>query len=92
MPHDDTERIPTQSTQELPRTTAIRHTRRIIFAMIGFTAIVAGVIGFAVPVLPGFVLILAGLAILAREFVWARKLQWRLRDRLKKLKKGRANR
>lgn len=90
MASDDTDAIPRHPTQELPRTTAIRQTRRIVFAIIGFAAIVAGVIGFAVPVLPGIVLILAGLALLAREFVWARKLQWKLKNHLKSMrgKKG----
>lgn len=90
MASDDTGRIPRDPTEELPRTVAMKHTRRVVLSVVGFVAIVAGVIGFAVPILPGIVLILAGLAVLAREFVWARKLQWKLKDKLKRLTKRRS--
>jgi uncharacterized protein (TIGR02611 family) len=52
---------------------------RLIILVIGGTVLVVGV---AMIVLPGpaFVVIPAGLAILATEFVWARRLLVRVRD------------
>ncbi len=59
---------------------ALRHTKRVIVSVIGFTVLV---IGIAMIVLPGpaIVVIPIGLAILATEFVWAERL-------LKKVKSG----
>ena len=42
----------------------------------------AGLLGLALPILPGWIFVIPGLMILAREFVWARRvLQW-LKDRM----------
>ena len=51
----------------------LRAAKRIVTAVIGFTVLL---LGAAMTVLPGpaIVVIPAGLAILATEFVWARKL------------------
>lgn len=59
---------------------ALRHTKRVIISVVGFTVLF---IGIAMIVLPGpaFIVIPLGLAILAGEFVWAKKL-------LKKVKAG----
>ena len=40
----------------------------------GIVVTLTGVAGLALPVIPGWALIFAGLAILATEFVWARTL------------------
>jgi uncharacterized protein (TIGR02611 family) len=46
-----------------------------IVAVIGGTVLVlAGIIGLFLPVVPGWLMIIPGLAILATEFVWARRL------------------
>lgn len=60
-----------------PRIGTLRQARRVIRIVIGFTVLLVGV---AMIVLPGpaIVVIPAGLAILATEFVWARKLLARL--------------
>ena len=52
--------------------TGLRHARRVIVAVLGGTVLL---IGIALLVLPGpaFVVIPLGLAILATEFVWARR-------------------
>jgi len=52
---------------------SIRHARRVVVFLIGSTVILIGV---AMMVLPGpaFIVIPTGLAILATEFLWARKL------------------
>lgn len=61
----------------------LRQIRRIIVAVIGFTVLL---IGIALLVLPGpaFVVIPLGLAILATEFVWARKLLKKVKDKIAK--------
>jgi tellurite resistance protein TerC len=60
--------------------TALRHARRLAILVIGLTVVA---IGTAMIVLPGpaVVVIPIGLAILATEFVWARRLLDNLKDR-----------
>ncbi len=62
---------------------SLQQARRVIKVVIGFTVLL---IGLAMTVLPGpaIVVIPAGLAILATEFLWARRL-------LEKLKQGATN-
>jgi tellurite resistance protein TerC len=62
---------------------ALRHARRLIVLVVGTTVVL---IGIAMLVLPGpaLVVIPAGLAILATEFVWARQMLQHLRDRAQK--------
>ncbi len=57
----------------------LRQARRLIVLVIGLTVLA---IGLALIVLPGpaFVVIPIGLAILATEFVWARRLLQHLKD------------
>lgn len=43
-------------------------------SMFGAVLLVVGLAGLIIPVVPGWLLILPGLAILAGEFVWARRL------------------
>ena len=64
----------------------IRRIKRVFVAIIGFTVLLAGI---AMMVLPGpaILVIPLGLAILATEFVWARSLLKRLKDKLPKIKK-----
>jgi tellurite resistance protein TerC len=56
----------------------LRQARRVIIAVIGFTVLLVGV---ALLVLPGpaFLVIPAGLAILAIEFAWARRWLQRIK-------------
>ncbi|MCL4539290.1 MAG: PGPGW domain-containing protein [Bacteroidetes bacterium] len=61
----------------------IRQIRRIIVAVVGFTLLFIGV---AMLVLPGpaIIVIPAALAILATEFVWARRLLDSVKGRFRK--------
>jgi tellurite resistance protein TerC len=63
---------------------AIRLARKIVVAVIGGTVLL---LGLALIVLPGpaFVVIPLGLAILASEFLWARRLLRRVQDGATKL-------
>ena len=44
--------------------------------------VTAGLVGLALPILPGWVWLIPGLMVLAREFVWARRLLAWLKARL----------
>jgi tellurite resistance protein TerC len=59
----------------------VRKAKRLITAVIGFTVLIAG---FAMIVLPGpaVLVIPAGLAILASEFAWAKRLLKKAREKL----------
>jgi uncharacterized protein (TIGR02611 family) len=59
--------------------------KKLIIALVGFTVLI---IGLALIVLPGpaILVIPAGLAILSIEFVWARNLLKRMREKLNKNK------
>jgi tellurite resistance protein TerC len=60
--------------------------RRLIIIVAGFTVLIVGV---AMIVLPGpaVVVIPLGLAILATEFIWARTLLTKLKERVLRMKK-----
>lgn len=55
---------------------------RLLRTSTGGFLVVMGLIGLFVPVMPGWLLIIPGLALLAREFVWARRLLDRARKQL----------
>jgi uncharacterized protein (TIGR02611 family) len=63
----------------------------VLIAAIGSVVLVAGLIGLALPLVPGWVLIFAGLAILAGEFVWARRILDSSRHRIERLRNGGKN-
>jgi hypothetical protein len=56
----------------------IQHAKRIIVAVIGVTVLLAGVFMIVLPG-PAVIVIPAGLAILASEFVWARRLMGKVK-------------
>lgn len=62
---------------------SIKQVKRLIVAAIGFTVLL---IGIAMIIMPGpaFIIIPVGLAILATEFIWARKSLIRVKSKLKK--------
>lgn len=61
--------------------------RRLVIIVIGFTILAVGI---AMIVLPGpaVVVIPVGLAVLATEFIWARKLLGAARERIGRMRKG----
>lgn len=61
----------------------LKQVKRLVVIVIGFTMLAAGM---AMIVLPGpaFVFIPAGLAVLATEFLWARKLLQKVKDKLRR--------
>jgi uncharacterized protein (TIGR02611 family) len=65
----------------------VRQAKRVIIAVVGVTVLL---IGIAMIVLPGpaFIVIPLGLAILAVEFAWARRLLNKVKTKLQKAKGG----
>jgi len=65
----------------------LKKVRRLIIGVVGFTILL---IGIALLVLPGpaFIVIPIGLAILATEFVWAKKLLKKVKDQIKRATKN----
>jgi len=61
--------------------TTLKQAKRLIVAVVGFTVLLVGV---AMIVLPGpaFIVIPLGLAILATEFVWARNLLKKIKEKI----------
>lgn len=62
-----------------PIITSIQQARRLIKIVIGFTILLGGLIMMITPG-PGIATIIGGLAILATEFVWARRLMKRFKE------------
>lgn len=59
----------------------LRQARRLVIAVIGGTVLLIGIVMIIPPIPgPGIVVIPAGLAILAIEFVWARRLLRRFKE------------
>jgi uncharacterized protein (TIGR02611 family) len=50
-----------------------RNGRRLGVSVVGAILILAGLAGLALPLLPGWLLIIAGLAVLATEYTWAER-------------------
>ena len=65
---------------------SLKQIKRIFIGVIGTTILI---IGIAMIILPGpaFIVIPLGLSILATEFLWARKIMDKFRDKLKQLNK-----
>ena len=59
--------------------------RQVIVFFVGSVVVLVGIAGLVLPVIPGLVVIPAGLAILATEFVWARRLLAQMKERAKKI-------
>jgi putative transmembrane protein PGPGW len=86
MAGDRTQNIDVRDmTRELPKTVVRRRGKRVGKTVAGAVLVGAGVTFSAVPFVPGFPLILLGLAVLATEFHWARRAQAKLRARLRAL-------
>jgi tellurite resistance protein TerC len=59
---------------------AARQARRAIILVVGLTLLLAGVVMLVTPG-PGWLLIFAGLSVLAIEFVWARRLLKKMKEK-----------
>ncbi len=62
---------------------SIKKVKKLIVAVIGFTVLGFGVLLIVLPG-PAFIIIPLGLSILATEFLWARKILDRLKNKIKR--------
>jgi uncharacterized membrane protein HdeD (DUF308 family) len=84
---DKTSEIPSQGTQQLPRTIVVRSTRRVVVAIVGGFFIIFGLAAFVLPIVPGAIpAILLGLTILSWEFMWAKRARFELKRRWQRFK------
>ena len=65
---------------------------RIAIVAVGVLALVLGLVGWFLPLMPGWPFVIGGLAILAGEFVWARRLLDGVRARLPRRFSNRSDR
>ena len=49
----------------------VRGTRRAALTVAGFALVALGIAGLVLPILPGWIFIIAGFAVLSREYSWA---------------------
>jgi putative transmembrane protein PGPGW len=61
-----------------------RSSKRVAVSIVGFALLAAGLAGLIFPILPGWLLIIVGLAVLASEYAWARRLLNTAKDRAKR--------
>ncbi len=59
----------------------LKRVRRVIVGIVGFTILVIGIFLLVLPG-PAFLVIPLGLGILATEFVWAKKLLRKVKDKI----------
>ena len=65
---------------------SLKQIKRISIGIIGSTIFIIGLVMIILPG-PAFIVIPLGLSILATEFLWARKIMDKFRDKLKQLNK-----
>jgi uncharacterized protein (TIGR02611 family) len=65
----------------------LRQAKRLMIAIIGFTVLLIGIVMIVLPG-PAIIIIPLGLAILAGEFVWARSILNKVKDRILTTTKG----
>jgi uncharacterized protein (TIGR02611 family) len=65
----------------------LRQAKRVVRIVVGFTLLIVGVLLLVLPG-PGWVTIFFGLALLAAEFAWARRLLDRLKSTVSDVKRS----
>jgi uncharacterized protein (TIGR02611 family) len=65
----------------------LRQAKRVVRIVVGFTLLIVGVLLLVLPG-PGWVTIFLGLALLAAEFAWARRLLDRLKSTASDVKRS----
>lgn len=91
MTRQDTQQIRVDRTSELPRTIAVKQTRRLVVLIIGSTLIA---LGLSLIPLPGpftIPLVILGLTVLSWEFSWAKRLLFTMRLKIKEMRARRGH-
>lgn len=63
---------------------SLKQLKRIIIGVIGGTILIIGIVMIVLPG-PAFIIIPIGLSILATEFIWAKKLMEKFKEKFEKL-------
>lgn len=63
---------------------SLKQLKRIIIGVIGGTILIIGIVMIVLPG-PAFIIIPLGLSILATEFIWAKKLMEKFKEKFEKL-------
>lgn len=63
-----------------------RNGKRVAVTIAGFALVLAGLAGLILPIVPGWLLIIPGLALLATEYVWAQRLLRLAREKAEQAK------
>jgi tellurite resistance protein TerC len=63
----------------------LKQIKRIVVSVVGFTILAIGIVLIVFPG-PAFIVIPIGLSILATEFVWAKRLLEKVKERIQKTK------
>ncbi|MGH2720019.1 MAG: PGPGW domain-containing protein [Actinomycetota bacterium] len=88
MASDKTQNIDVRDlTRELPRVVVRRRARRVLVSVAGGALLVTGFAFTVVPAVPGFPFFVLGLAVMATEYHWARRMQATLKARLKRARR-----
>lgn len=66
----------------------LKNARRLVIAVIGGTVLLLSLVGYIMPIIPGIPLTFLGLAILATEFVWAKRLLRKAKTKAKEIMGG----
>ncbi len=66
----------------------LKRIKRIIVGIVGTTVLIIGILLLVLPG-PAFIVIPLGLAILATEFVWARRLLQKVKEKIARSRKPR---
>ena len=59
----------------------LKSARQVIIFFVGSIVVLVGIAGIVLPLIPAFIVIPAGVAILATEFIWARRLLQEIKRR-----------
>lgn len=65
-----------------------RNGKRVGVTIVGGVLLLAGLAGLLLPIVPGWLLIIPGLALLATEYVWAQRLLRLAREKAEQAKKA----
>ncbi len=63
----------------------VKQAKRLVVIVIGFTSLAIGIVMIVLPG-PAIVVIPVGLALLATEFIWAKKLLVAVKDRINRMR------
>lgn len=81
VPRYPSPQLPVQWGDMSPIAWTLKHAKRIVIVVVGVTVLGLGIVMTVMPG-PAIIVIPLGLGILSTEFIWARKLLHRIKERL----------